>query len=126
MAYLVHGAGVGDGISVLDDGHGFTSQDRLVNTDRGGVHLDESDVSGDFVTHCNKRSARGHQRSLWVTKGHQRSPLLTRHLNHITGDDLAGAHLLHAALVSTHDLAHLRLVLLQSLDGRFGIPLLRT
>lgn len=51
-SYLVDGAGVGDGIGVLDDGDGLTSQDRLVNTQRGGVDLDEPDVSRDLVTDC--------------------------------------------------------------------------
>lgn len=52
--YLVDGARVGDGVSVLDDGHGLSSQDGLVNPKSGGVDLEQPDVSGDLVTNCNR------------------------------------------------------------------------
>ena len=42
--------GVGDGLVVLDHGHGLTGQDGLINSQGGGQDSDNSDISGDFVT----------------------------------------------------------------------------
>jgi hypothetical protein len=98
LLVLVDGAWVGHGIGVLDDGHGFTSQDRLVNTQSGGEDLDEADVGGNLVS--------------------------DGHLNNVARNDFLGAHLLDTRLVATDDLAHLGLVLLQSLNGGLRIALL--
>ena len=53
---LVDGTGVGHGFIVLDNGHGFTSQDRLVNADGGRQDLHDTDVSGDLVTNCSREN----------------------------------------------------------------------
>ncbi len=42
LLVLVHSSGVGDSLVVLDDGHRLTSQDGLVNSQGGGVDLDQS------------------------------------------------------------------------------------
>lgn len=38
---------------MLDDGHGLSSQDGLVNPKSGGEDLDQPDVGGDLVSDCN-------------------------------------------------------------------------
>ena len=43
LLVLVHSSGVGDSLVVLDDGHRLTSQDGLVNSQGGGVDLDQSE-----------------------------------------------------------------------------------
>ena len=48
----------------------------------------------------------------------------TGDLDDVTGHDLAGADHLDTGLVGADHLAHLRLVLLQGLDGALGVPLL--
>lgn len=83
---------------MLDDGHGFSGQDGLIDPDGGGVNFGEPNVGRDFVTDGD--------------------------LNDVTRDDLLGADSLDTGLVGADDLAHLRLVLLKSLDGGFRIPLL--
>ena len=50
LLVLVDGSGIGNGITVLDDGDRLTGQDRLIYTKSGGVDLNETEVSGDFVT----------------------------------------------------------------------------
>ena len=42
LLVLVDSSGVGDRVAVLDNGHRLTSQDRLVNSQGGGVDLDQS------------------------------------------------------------------------------------
>jgi len=46
--------GVGDGLVVLDHGHGLTGQDGLINSQCGGQDRDNPDIGGDFVTDCNE------------------------------------------------------------------------
>ena len=46
--------GVGDGLVVLDHGHGLTGQDGLINSQGGGQDRDNPDIGGDFVTDCNE------------------------------------------------------------------------
>lgn len=50
---------------------------------------------------------------------------LTRHLHDVSRDNFSGLDPLHTLSVRTVNLAHLRLVLLESLDGTFSITLLR-
>lgn len=50
--------------------------------------------------------------------------ILTRHLHNIPRDNFSGLDHLHTLSVRTVDFAHLRLVLLESLDGIFSITLL--
>lgn len=50
---------------------------------------------------------------------------LTGHLHNVSRDDFSGLDHLHTLSVRTVNLAHLRLVLLKSLDGTFSIALLR-
>lgn len=49
---------------------------------------------------------------------------LTRHLHNISRDDFSGLDHLHTLSVRTVDFAHLRLILLESLDGIFSVALL--
>ena len=46
--------GVGDGLVVLDHGHGLTGQDGLINSQCGGQDRDNPDIGRDFVTDCNE------------------------------------------------------------------------
>lgn len=50
--YLVNSSGVRYRVGVLDDRDRLSSQDGLVNSQSGGVDLDQSDVSWDLVTNC--------------------------------------------------------------------------
>lgn len=54
MTHLVDSLGVRDGISVLDDGDGLSSEDGLVDTEGGGVDLHQSKISRDLVTNCRQ------------------------------------------------------------------------
>ncbi len=49
---------------------------------------------------------------------------LTGHLHNVSRDDFSGLDPLHTLSVRTVNLAHLRLVLLESLDGIFSVTLL--
>lgn len=49
---------------------------------------------------------------------------LTGHLHNVSGDDFSGLDHLHTLPVRTVNFAHLRLVLLKSLDGIFSVTLL--
>uniref|UniRef100_A0A2M3YY06 Uncharacterized protein n=1 Tax=Anopheles braziliensis TaxID=58242 RepID=A0A2M3YY06_9DIPT len=98
LLVLVDGTRIRDGIGVLDHRDRLTGQDGLIDTDGGGVDLDQTDISRDLVT--------------------------DRHLDHIAGNDLLGADLLHTGLVAADNLAHLGLILLQRFNSRFGIALL--
>ena len=83
---------------MLDDRHRLTGEDGLIDPERGGVDLDETNVGGDLVADGD--------------------------LDNVAGDNLVGLDLLDAVLVGADDLAHLRLVLLQGFNGGLGIPLL--
>ena len=50
LLVLVDGPGVGNGVAVLDDGHRLSGQDGLVNTEGGGVDLDQAEVGRDLVS----------------------------------------------------------------------------
>ena len=50
LLVLVDGPGVGDGLVVLDDGHGLAGEDGLVDAEGGGQDGDDPDVGGDLVT----------------------------------------------------------------------------
>lgn len=83
---------------MLDDGDRLTGEDGLIDPKGGRVDVGDTDIGRDLVT--------------------------DRHLNQVTGHDLFRAHLLDAGLVLAHHLAHLRLVLLEGLNGRLGVTLL--
>merc|ERR1711868_102264 len=51
LLVLVDSSGVGDWVAVLDDGDRLSSEDGLINSECGGVDLDESEVSRNLVTH---------------------------------------------------------------------------
>ena len=53
LLVLVDGSGIGNGLVVLDHGDRLAGQDGLVNTEGGGVDLDNTDVSGDLVSDWN-------------------------------------------------------------------------
>ena len=99
LLVLVHRPRVGHGLVVLDDRHGLSGEDGLVDPEDGGEDLDDADVGGDLV-------ADGH-------------------LDDVAGNDVLGADLLHAILVRSDHLAHLGLVLFQGLDRGLGISFLR-
>lgn len=52
---LVDGLGVRDGVSVLDDRHGLSSENGLVNTQGCRVDLAQAQVGGDLVSNCKAR-----------------------------------------------------------------------
>ena len=98
LLVLVDRPGVGDRLVVLDHRHGLTGQNGLVNSEGGGVDLDQTEVSGDLVSHGD--------------------------LHDISGNDLYGADLLDTVLVGADDLAHVGLVLLQGFNGALGVAFL--
>lgn len=83
---------------MLDDRHGFTSQDRLINPEGGRVNLRETDIGWDLVA--------------------------DRHLYDVAGYDLLGSDPLDARFVRSHDFTHLRLVLFERLNRRLGVSFL--
>ena len=50
LLVLIHGTGIGHGIGVLNDGNGFSSEDGLIDAERRGVDLDQTQVGRDFVS----------------------------------------------------------------------------
>ena len=50
---LIDGTGIGHGFVVLDDRHGFTGQDGLIDAEGGGHDGNDPNISGDLVTDCN-------------------------------------------------------------------------
>lgn len=66
----------------------------------------------DFSQYASQRMGKKKQRSL------------TGNLHDVTRDNLSGLNPLHTLSVRSVDFAHLRLVLLQSLDGALSITLL--
>ena len=50
LLVLVDGARVGHGLVVLDHRHGLTGEDGLVDTQGGGVDLDDPEVSRQLVS----------------------------------------------------------------------------
>merc|ERR1712072_700826 len=74
------------------------SQDRLVNTEGGGVDLGETEISWDFVSN--------------------------RNLKDVSRNNVNSLDLLNAILVRADDLSSLWLVFLECLNSRFCISLL--
>lgn len=104
---------------MLDDGDGLSSEDGLVDPERGRHDGDQADVGRGLVTDWTNKN--------WLKKN-QRFPSCvvprTRDLDDVSGHQLVGPDVLHADLVRPDDLAHLGLVLLQGLDGVLGVALL--
>lgn len=95
---LIDSARIGHRIGMLDDGYRFAGQDRLINPQSGREDFAETNICRDFVA--------------------------DRHLHDVTGHDLFGPDPLDAGFVPSYNLTHLRLVLLERLYRRLGVPFL--
>lgn len=69
---------VGDGVEGLQDGLGFSGQDRLFDTDGGSLDFDESDISGDLVTLLDLKSLGQNYKSFLVLGRYRRGRHLWR------------------------------------------------
>merc|ERR1712223_1013825 len=95
---LVNSTGIRNGLIVFNNGNGFTSQNRLINSQGSGHNGNDSNIGRDFVTNGN--------------------------FNDVSGNNFLCVDFLHAIFVSTDNFAHFGLVFLEGFDSRFSIAFL--
>merc|ERR1719438_540928 len=91
LLVLVDGSWIRNRITVFDDGDRFSGQNRLVNTEGGGVNLTKTKISRNLVTN--------------------------RDLNDVSGNNIHSLHLLNTISVGSDNFACLRLILFQCLNS---------